>query len=203
MEAGIDPAAAAEGDGVLRRQFAAEIATGEGRTIDACIVPYGVQAQVSDRPGVVYREEWAAGCFDDQMRAANRVDVLMNFEHHQGISGLIGRGTELRSAADGLHGTFRIFEGSDGDKALELAREGILAGISLEAYAKRSIRGADGTVRRVKAHLDMVALCRRPAYKDARVLAVRAEVILDEELLPLGIDAEQIERARRLLQPTE
>lgn len=188
-------------DGVLRREFAAVLEAGDGRTVDARIVPYGIQAQVSDRPGVVYREEWVAGCFDDQLCAANRVDVLMNFEHQPGLRGLIGRGTALRSEPDGLHGSFRIFDGQDGDKALELAREGVLAGISLEAYAKKSIRAADGTVRRVKAHLDMVALCRRPAFKDARVLAVRAEVILDEELLPLELDPEQLARAQRLLQP--
>ena len=138
------------------------------------------------------------GCFDDQLRAANRVDVLMNFEHERGIGGLVGRGTELHSLTDGLHGTFRIFDGQDGDKALELIHHGVLGGVSLEAYAKKSIRTMDGTVRRMRAHLDKVSLCRRPAFKGAIVLAVREEFIIDEQLLPSEIDPELAERCRRL-----
>jgi len=181
----------------LRREFVAELAPGEGRTVDLRIVPYGVPAPVSDG-GPVYREEWAAGAFDDQLRAANRVDVLLNFEHQAGIAGLIGRGVKLESQGDGLYGSFRIFAGADGDKALELVEEGVLGGVSLEAYPKRSIRTGEGIVRRVKAHLDKVALCRRPAFPGAAVLAVREEVIVDEELLPVDIDPDLVERCRQL-----
>jgi hypothetical protein len=65
-----------------------------------------------------------------------------------------------------------MHENTDGDKALMLIREGLLAGLSLEAVAMRSVKRG-GLVERVKARLDAVALTRRPAYKDARVLAVR------------------------------
>jgi Escherichia/Staphylococcus phage prohead protease len=182
---------------LLVREFPAEITAGDGRTVDVRVVPYGVQANVSDG-GPVYREEWLAGCFDEQLRAANRVNVLLNFEHQAGIAGIVGRGVDLRSEADGLHGTFRMLNTQDGDKALELVNEGVLGGVSLEAYGKKSIRSHDGVVKRVKAHLDKVALCRRPAFKDAVVLAIREEVIFDEELLPIEIDPELVERCRRL-----
>ena len=119
----------------LVRTYAADLTEGDGRTVDVRVVPYGVPAQVSDG-GPIYREEWAQGCFDDQLRAANRVDVLLNFEHERGIGGLIGRGLALRSEGDGLHATFRIFDTQDGDKALELVREGVLGGVSLVAYSK-------------------------------------------------------------------
>jgi len=188
----------AENDGRLLRAFSVELEAGEGRTIDARIVPYGVPAEVSDFGRRPYTEEWVAGCFDDQLRAANRVDVLMNFEHHQGLRDVIGCGVALRSDPDGLHGSFRIFDGTDGDKALELVHAGVLGGISLEAYAKKSIRSAAGVVQRIKAHLDMVALCRRPAFADARVLAVREQVIFDEELLPIPIDPELLARCEKL-----
>ena len=36
-------------------------------------------------------------------------------------------------------------------------------------------------MRRVKAHLRNVALCRDPAYKDAVVLAVREAPVIDED----------------------
>lgn len=184
---------------VLLRTFETELVAGDGRTIDVRVVPYGESAEVSDG-GPVYREEWVRGCFDDQLRAANRVDVLLNFEHERGIGGLIGRGLSLRDQEDGLHATFRIFETQDGDKAIELVREGILGGVSLEAYAKKSIRTAEGVVRRVKAHLDKAALCRRPAFAGAMVLALRQEPesILDEELLPLELDPELVARMQRL-----
>ena len=67
---------------------------------------------------------------------------------------------------------FELHESEDGRKALHLVRAGLLTGLSLEAIAQRSIRRGE-VVERVKARLDAVALTRRPAYKDARVLAVR------------------------------
>lgn len=184
----------------LLREFAAELEVGDGRTIEARIVPYGVPAEVSDLPGRFYREEWAPGCFDEQLKAANRVKVLLNFEHQPGIDGIIGHGTALRDEPDGLHGTFRVKNGQQGDTVLDLVAAGVLDGVSLEAYPRKggSVRTGAGIVRRTRAHLDKVALCRQPAFKDARVLAVRQAVVLDEELLPLEPDAAQLERARRL-----
>jgi|KBSMisStaDraftv2_1062788.scaffolds.fasta_scaffold00857_3 HK97 family phage prohead protease len=186
-----------EARGPLLREFVAELAPGEGRTVDLRIVPYGIAAEVSDG-GPRYREEWMHGAFDDQLRAANRVDVLLNFEHQAGIGGLIGRGLRLESQSDGLYGSFRIFDGQDGDKALELVQEGVLGGVSLEAYPKRSVRTSAGIVQRVKAHLDKVALCRRPAIPGAAVLAIREEIILDEEVLAFDLDPELVERCRLL-----
>ncbi len=182
---------------ILHREFSAELQAGEGRTVDARIVPYATPANVSDG-GPVYREEWADGSFDDQLVAGHRLRVLMNFEHEPGIGGVIGKGVSLRSAPDGLHGSFQILNTQDGDKALELVREGILGGISLEAIPKKSVRTAAGVVQRVKAHLKNVALCRDPAYSDAVVLAIREAPVFDDELLPVDLDAETVERCRRL-----
>src|SRR4029077_5606748 len=167
---------------LLHRTFAAEFTEGDGRTLDVRVIPYGVTADVSDG-GPVYREEWLPGCFDEQLVAGHRLKVLLNFEHRQGIGDVVGKGVALRSADDGLHGSFRILDTPDGDKALSLVRDGILDGVSLEAQAKKSVRAASGVVRRVRAHLHNVALCRTPAFADARVLAVRTEpVMLEEEL---------------------
>ena len=68
--------------------------------------------------------------------------MFLNFEHEQGISGVIGDGVSLRSQPDGLYGSFEILDGPDGDKALELVNRGKLRGISLEAYGE-----GDETVR--------------------------------------------------------
>lgn len=186
---------------VLLRTFEADFTVGDGRTVDVRVVPYDTPADVSDDGGrTVYREEWASGAFDDQLVAGHRLKVLLNFEHLSGISNVVGKGVALRSQADGLHGSFRVTQGQDGDKALELINDGILDGVSLEAYAKKSIRTAEGVVRRVKAHLRNVAICREGAFPDARVLAVREapEQILDEALLPVDMDPELVERLRAL-----
>lgn len=158
---------------MIRREFAAELLpSGDGRTLDVRIIPYNSVTRVSDRPGEFYDEEWLPGAFDRQLAAPNRVDVLANFEHQQGISGVIARGTELRDSDAALEGTFRMLSHSDADKALELVNEGVLTGVSVEAVPLKSER-VDGVVKRVKARLVNIALCRSPAFAEAQVLAVR------------------------------
>lgn len=157
---------------IIRREFPVELTpVGDGRTLELRIVPYNTVARVSDNGGEPYEEAWMPGAFDKQLNAANR--VLVNFEHEQGFAGVVGRGTELRSTTDSLDGTFRILQGADGDKALELVNEGVLTGVSLEAIPTKSVRDENGIVQRVKARLVNIALCRFPAFKDAQVLAVR------------------------------
>lgn len=157
---------------VIHREYPATLEpTGDGRTLELRIVPFNTIARVSDKPGEEYDEVWVPGCFDKQLNAANR--VLVNFEHERGISNVVGRGVELRSDEHSLEGTFRVLGGPDGDKALELVNERVLTGVSLEAIPLRSERGSDGIVKRVRARLLNIALCRTPAFKDAVVLAVR------------------------------
>lgn len=146
---------------------------GDGRTLLTRIVPYNTPATVADPPDFVpYTESWLPGVFDKQLNAANRVDVLLNFEHEQGIGGVVGRGVKLESLRDGLHGEFRVLANTDGDKTLELVREKILTGMSLEAVVYKSLR-EDGIVQRKEARLRNVAICRNPGFADAKVLAVR------------------------------
>lgn len=187
---------------VLHREFDAEFSPGAGRTLDIRIVPYGIAAEVSDFGGPRYREMWMHGAFADQVRGAEAGrarEVLVNFEHNQrSLNDVLGRGIMLREAQDGFYGSFELFDSPDADKALTLIGEGGVSGVSLEARAKKSVRGTDGVLRRVSAHLFNIALCRRPAYKAAAVLAVREETILDEAMLPVPIDMEMVERCRRL-----
>lgn len=158
------------------REFPVEFAAvGDGRTIDARIVPYNISARVSDPPDFTpYEEAFVPGAFERQLNAPNRVNIWLNFEHEQGIRGVIGHGVELQERADGLYGSFRVHDNPDGDKALSLVREGLLTGLSLEFASLRS-RVVDGVTQRVRAHIDKVALCRaeKAAYEGAAVLALR------------------------------
>lgn len=169
---------------ILRREFPAEIeASGDGRTLEVRIVPYNTPARVADPPHFEpYDEMWVEGAFDRQLKAPNRVSVFVNVEHEQGIGGVVGRGTSLREVpGDGLHGTFRMLNHPDADKALELVKEGDLTGVSLEfeGLPGGAVREG-GVLKRTKARLVNIALCRPSgsaggivAYKDAGVLAVR------------------------------
>lgn len=198
------PAGETRERGVLVREFDAAITGGDGRTVEMRIVPFGERAVLRDGLGGVpvgepYEEEWMPGCFDKQLRAADK--IYLNFEHDGRLAGIIGRGMQLRSAGDGYHGSFRLLNGPDSDKALELVHEGVLAGASIEVPMRtvRSQRTRDGVIQRLKGHLDAVALCRRGAFASAIVTAVReAEMVIpDEELVP-ELDVDLVERCERL-----
>jgi HK97 family phage prohead protease len=189
------------GPGLIVREYAAELTAGDGRTVDVRIVPYGETATAADGlggfpRGVPYREQWMPGVFSHQVNAANR--VLANFEHQQGIGGVVGHGLALREAADGFHGSFRLHDTADGDKVLMLVKEGVLGGVSLEASPVKNVRTAAGVIQRVKANLRAIALCRDPAYMGARVLAVREATVFDEAMLPVDISPELLARCERL-----
>lgn len=165
-----------DGEVVVHRIVGFDVG-GDGRTLHTRVIPWNTPARVSDPPHFrPYQESWAPGAFDKQLNAANRVDVLMNFEHEQGIGGVVGRGIQLTNETDGLHGVFRMLGGPDGDKALELVNDGVLTGLSVEAVVRHS-QPVDGLVVRTDARLVNVALCRtsRAAFKDSQVLAVRQE----------------------------
>jgi HK97 family phage prohead protease len=186
--------------GLLHREFAAELTVAEGRTVDVRIVPYGEKITHNDGHGGLpkgqpYTEEWAPGAFNHQLNAAFR--VIANVEHEQGVAGMIGHGLALRDEPDGLHGSFAIHQTDRGETALELIRGGVLSGVSLEARPRAAVKLAAGAIRRTKADLVNVAFTRFGAYKNALVLAVREEAeIVDEDLLPVDMDPELVERLR-------
>lgn len=185
---------------VAVRTFTGSITPGDGRTVDLRIVPYGERVRANDGlgglpRGVEYTEEFVSGVFDHVMSAPNR--ILLDFEHGDRLEDVVGRGVSVADRPDGFHTSFRMLNTPAGNTALELVREEVLTGASVECRfygpGTRSIRTAEGVVRRVKAKLNKVALCREPAYSGAVVLGVRttpSEVILDEEMLPIPFDPE-------------
>lgn len=161
-----------------------EIAT-DGRNVEMLCAPFDVPAIVSDPTNPQpYEEEFARGAFDGALKAPNR--VLLEFEHwHPGLSGVIGHGSSLEARDDALYGRFRVTEHPDGDKALQLIKDGVLTAASVFFAPIRSARSATGVMRRLRVHLDRVALCREGAYPQAQVLAVRSAPILsDDERVP-------------------
>jgi phage head maturation protease len=191
---------------VAVRRFDAKIEPGDGRTISFRIAPFGERAMSADGlgglpKGVAYEEELMPGLYDKQLNAAHR--ILLNFEHQQGIAGVVGKGVELWQQTDGYHAAFRMLDNADGDKARMLAIDGVLQGASVESYWLKSVRTAAGVVQRVKAHLDAVAICREGAYPSAVMTGLRTgempdPIVLDETLLPIEPDPDMLARCRAL-----
>lgn len=168
------------------REFPVELAQGDGRTIDARIVPYNAPAQVADPPFFIpYMEEFVPGAFDKQTRAADKVKVWLNFEHEEGLRGIVGHGVSLADEGQNfLRASFRVHDNADGDKALQMVKDGLLTGMSVEYVPLKSRRTEKGVMQRLRAHLDKVSLCRFPAYKGAEVVAVRAKPVMAEIVIP-------------------
>lgn len=185
--------------GLLRREFAADLQVGDGRTVDVRIVPYGERIRHNDGKhgrGGWYEEEFVPGVFNHQLSAANRVHA--NIEHDQSSTATVGYGVLLREEADGFYGSFRLLDTPAGETARQLIEAGALDGVSLEAKEVRTIRGKDGVMRRAKANLRAIAFTRFGSYRGAKVLAMREEpeVTIDEELLPVDLDPELVMRLR-------
>jgi HK97 family phage prohead protease len=187
-------------EALLVREFVAADLEVKGRTVDVRVVPFEEVATVSDPPyDRTYREQWMPGVFDHQLKAANHIQA--RYGHSPHIIDVVGRGISLRHESDGYHISTKIFETPGGDTALELLRDGSLPSVSLEAQPRPngSRRSADGIVKRFKANLTGFAFCRQGAFVGAQVLAIREAMIvdeIDEDLLPVDIDPERVERLR-------
>jgi HK97 family phage prohead protease len=125
--------------------------------------------------------------------------VLANIEHEEAPSATAGFGVLLREEADGFHGSFRLLETPAGETARQLIEAKALNAVSLEAKEVKTIRTRDGVLQRAKANLLAIAFTRFGAYKGAQILALReeAESIIDEELLPVEMNPDVVERLRR------
>lgn len=194
---------------LLLRVFQADVvANFPKREIEGLVIPFDVVTRVSDPPDFrPYDESVRAGAFRNIVNAASR--VLLDFEHYGAMSdalgsmgsiaGTLGHARHLEETSGGLYGAFRVLRGSDGDKALELAEEGVLTGFSAAMKPLRSVRTVQGVVERVKVHLDRVSLCRVGAYEQARVMAVRSDQVVDEEDLPVPLDPDLASRLSRFV----
>lgn len=185
---------------VLVREVAVTAEIGDGRTLEMRVVPFDEIGTAADPPDFKpYREQFMPGAFQNQERAAHR--ILLNFEHIQGLQGVVGHGVTLREGSDGYYGTFRVHDTQDGEKALTLLREKVIEHGSIEFIPLKSVRTAGGVIQRVKAHLDKLSLTRRePVYSKTAVLGLREqqEIVLEESLLPVPVDLEMVDRCRRL-----
>jgi len=153
------------------REFTTELEIrGDGRTIVGRAVPYGEETRIGDNVVEVFHP----GSFRD----ADPAKVSLTARHPRDGGELpIGVAVSLEDRADGCWITGRVSKTALGDEVLELVRDGALMGLSIgflpDEATDRWSRDRS-RVDRYHAHLDHVAVGRRPAYAGAQIAAVRA-----------------------------
>jgi len=140
------------------------------RTIELIVTPYESEATVEHR-GRMIREIFSRGAFGKIDAGRHRVNV--NRDHD--LKRVVGKAVAFHpDRQEGLVAELRIAPTPLGDETLQLADEEILdasAGFAVEPGGER---WEDGARRRItKAWLGHIAMTPDPAYREARVLAVR------------------------------
>lgn len=138
------------------------------RVIEGLALPYGV---VGSKYGLKFR--FMKGAL--KWSAAARVKLLRDHDMGQPL----GKATSLSDTSSGLRVRFSVARGAEGDRALELAEDGVLDGLSVgvdfDVSSDTEIDPNDDSVMLVRrADLREVSLTAMPLYDDARVSKVAA-----------------------------
>lgn len=152
---------------------------GESRhTVTGIVVPYNTPTDIMEvRNGRVisYREQFAPGSMHRAASAPSR--VKLQIEHDERLERLAGYGLSFRDSEAGCVGEFVLYP-TMADRALELM-DTSHRGLSVTFVPIRPAYGSerDGAlVTREQVHTKAVAAVSDPAYADAGVLALRAQV---------------------------
>ena len=138
------------------------------RTIDLIAVPYNEATEV------LRRGRWVSESVAPEAFVGVHGDVTVNRAHD--LENPLGRVTALKPKDPrGLRAVLRISRTASGDEVLELADDGLLsASVGFIPLAGGEEWSADRrSVKVTRAQLAHIALTGDPAYKGARVLAVR------------------------------
>jgi HK97 family phage prohead protease len=136
----------------------------KARTIEGLIVPWGRSAKG-------FRFERGAITWSD----VTRVKLLRDHDFRQAL----GVATEITDTARGLRARFKVARGADGDRALELAEDGVLDGLSIGVdfdYSVDTVPDPKNKAGRLVQRSDLreTSLTPMPAFDDARVTRVAA-----------------------------
>ena len=140
----------------------------DARIIEGLILPYG---DVGTKFGLRFRFSKGALQWSDPTR------VKLN-THHE-VRETVGYAEKLTSVSDGVHARFKVARGPEGDRALELAEDKVLDGLSvgvdfdMAADTTPDPRDKTGVLVR-RADLRHVALTPEPSFGNARVTRVAA-----------------------------
>jgi HK97 family phage prohead protease len=160
------------------------------RLIDLLAVPYDQEADIEYR-GELWRERFSRGAFDGIEDHAGRVRVNRGHNRDRTIGKVV---QFLPSHEDGLMSRVRIASTPLGDETLALADEDMLSpSITFAVRGRDQLLDRRSRVRVInRAFIDHIAMVEDPAYRGAKVLAVReglpAQPVASEPLVTLALD---------------
>lgn len=134
----------------------------DARTISGRVVPYGPVGMKNGR-----RFRFMKGSL--QWSQTRRVKLLRDHDYAQAV----GRAELIADGADGMDVTFKIARGPEGDRALALAEDGVVDGLSV-GVDFTDVRPVQGVYEVHGALLKEVSLVAMPAFDDARVASLVA-----------------------------
>lgn len=137
----------------------------EKRTITGLAVPYGVSAQ---NQGRLYQFSRGSLVLP---KDPTRVKLLIQHDRSQAV----GKAVELTETDAGLMVKFQVARGSMGDRALEMAEDGVWDGLSIGLRSGGRFSENSGVHHSVRNELAEISLTPDPAFSDARVSGVTAE----------------------------
>lgn len=130
----------------------------EARTITGLAVPYGKVATSKGR-----RFQFAQGSL--QWTDPTRVKLYIGHDP----ANAVGYAAQLDDRTDGLYPVFKVARGPEGDRALTLAEDKVLDGLSLGLGAGGTYDLLDGVHHAKAVPLVEISLTPCPAFDDARV----------------------------------
>lgn len=160
---------------------------GDGRTLVGVLVPWHTAATVDSSgrfavAGGAAFEAFAPGSLDKTLSEAKKGIPLFGGKHpktsaHEKPAGVLVRS---ENTPDGQIAEWRLFDNYEGREAREMAEAKIWTGFSLGAWPIRTDDSGAVAGRKLflrqEVKLDHVAFLRNPAYADAELLALRAEL---------------------------
>lgn len=135
----------------------------ERRVIRGLAVPYGVV-------GLSGGERWQFAQGTIKFADVSRVKLWVQHDQTRAV----GVATKLEDRPEGLFAEFRVARGAEGDRALELAEDGVLDGLSIGLRQGGRFSTKSGVNHAVEAPLMEVSLTPAPSFDDARVHGVAA-----------------------------
>jgi len=153
---------------------AIEFEGGDGRTLHARLFSWDSVSQVSDGGPRTYHETWDRGVFSQSIKRAQSTGRGWPLMYNHDLHSLpIGMVPMIHERNDGPWMTAKISRTSLGDDVIELIKDGVLPGVSVNGRNIRSARDGRGNIRRMEVALQEVSVTPFPALVGADAMVLR------------------------------
>ncbi len=152
---------------------AIEFEGSDGRTLHARLFAWDSVSEVSDH-GPKYFETWERGVFGQSIKRAQTTGRGWPLMYNHDLRALpIGMVPMLHERGDGPWMTAKISRTSLGDDVIELIKDGVLPGVSVNGRNIRSARDGRGNIRRMEVALTEISVTPFPALVGADAMVLR------------------------------